>query len=203
MFLSFYHQHQTGGLEEKKEKNAKGSGATQSDGRSEADRRMDEFYKCKDEVAVLEKQTKDHVGMVHTICIKDIDAISKKLGVTFTKKQIEQMIWEIDEKLDGVICFDEFVLAYCRNVFDTSGNEPSSVFHLMEFLIFDETGKGYIIEDDCMEILFARYGSSKLERELESIFGDRLRARGGDGTLNFSGYLQSMERKLGKRAQLF
>jgi hypothetical protein len=63
--------------------------------------------------------------------------------------------------------------------------------------------QGYIIEDDCMEILFARYGSSKLERELESIFGARLRAHGGDGTLNLAGYFKSMEKKLGKRAQLF
>lgn len=28
----------------------------------------------------------------------------------------------------------------------------------MQFLIFDGSNKGYIIEDDCMEILYARYG---------------------------------------------
>jgi hypothetical protein len=33
---------------------------------------------------------------------------------------------------------------------------------LSQFLIFDENKKGYIIEDDCMEILFARYGRSVL-----------------------------------------
>lgn len=29
---------------------------------------------------------------------------------------------------------------------------------LLQFLIFDGSNKGYIIEDDCMEILYARYG---------------------------------------------
>ena len=28
----------------------------------------------------------------------------------------------------------------------------------IQFLTFDENNKGYIIEDDCMEILFARHG---------------------------------------------
>jgi hypothetical protein len=58
---------------------------------------------------------------------------------------------------------------------DTSGGcEPCTFFQVLEvwlisllspphsgewqFLIFDENRKGYIIEDDCMEILFARYG---------------------------------------------
>ena len=111
------------------------------DMRSEADKRLDEFYKVKDDISVLEKMYKEHLGAVHTICIKDIDAITKRRGVSLTKKQIEQMIWEIDERFDGVICYDEFTLAYCRNVFDSTGNEPSSLFHLMEFLIFDESEK--------------------------------------------------------------
>jgi hypothetical protein len=28
----------------------------------------------------------------------------------------------------------------------------------LQFLIFDGSNKGYVIEDDCMEILYARYG---------------------------------------------
>lgn len=44
------------------------------------------------------------------------------------------MIWEIDERLDNVICFDEFILTYCRNIADNTGSEPSSFFHLMEVM---------------------------------------------------------------------
>ena len=122
--------------------------ASSQDMRSEADKRLDEFYKVKDELSVLEKMHKEHLGAIHTICIKDVDAITKKRGVSLTKKQIEQMIWEIDDRFDGVICYDEFTLTYCRNVFDSTGYEPSSLFHLMEFLIFDESEKvikGFII----------------------------------------------------------
>lgn len=68
------------------------------------------------------------------------------------------MIWEVDENLDEFIDYDEFQLTYFRNTVDTSGNEPCLFFKLQEFMIFDGSHKGYIIEDDCMEILYARYG---------------------------------------------
>ena len=134
------------------------SSSSSHDMRSEADKRLDEFYKVKDEISVLEKTYKEHLGAVHTIGIKDIDAITKRRGVSLTKKQIEQMIWEIDERFDGIICYDEFTLAYCRNVFDSTGYEPSSLFHLMEFLIFDESEKVILIfsnkRSTCFRFLF-------------------------------------------------
>jgi hypothetical protein len=72
-------------------------------------------------------------------------------------------------------------------------------------MIFDATNKGYIIEDDCMEILYGRYGGYRitltwttergpnlsycahrgnLEKEMKLLFGKKLRAEGGDGTLS-------------------
>ena len=75
---------------------------------------------------------------------------------------------------------------------------------LRQFMIFDAANKGYIIEDDCMEILYGRYGGwekasinsiiaasiktylnrGNLEKELKLLFGQKLRAEGGDGTLS-------------------
>ena len=61
------------------------------------------------------------------------------------------MIWEVDEKNDEVVCFEEFCLTYSRNA--TAGNnasrdsskggrvesyEPSSLFLVMDFLMFDQ-----------------------------------------------------------------
>ena len=97
------------------------------------------------------------------------------------------MIWEVDERLDEVIDLEEFQLTYYRNINDSSGNEPNNFFRLMEvsylnllpqirernlwlmmfiieqFMIFDAANKGYIIEDDCMEILYGRYGGWALD----------------------------------------
>jgi hypothetical protein len=67
-------------------------------------------------------------------------------------------------------------------------------------MIFDETNKGYIIEDDCMVILYGRYGGMNLERELKLLFGKNLRAEGGDGTLSLDSYLKSVTERTGRRA---
>jgi hypothetical protein len=71
---------------------------------------------------------------------------------------------------------------------------------LLEFLIFDEAHKGYIMEDDCMEILFARYGAGRLEKELLLLFGKNLRSAGGKGILNMDEYLASVLARTGRRA---
>ena len=42
-----------------------------------------------------------------------------------TKKQIEEIIWEVDEDLDKCLNWDEFRLMYERNITDKTGLEPS------------------------------------------------------------------------------
>lgn len=109
----------------------------------------------------------------------------------------------MDENLDNLIDFDELQLTYFRNITDTSGSEPCFFFKILEFLIFDASHKGYIIEDDCMEILYARYGGGHLESEMKMLFGNRLRAEGGDGTLNLPAYLDAVLGRIGRRALVF
>lgn len=151
----------------------------------------------------LEEKLKQHSAVDHRIGFKDLDAVLKSLGSAFSKKQIEHMIWEVDENLDEFIDFDELQLTYYRNITDATGNEPCLFFKILEFLIFDASHKGYIIEDDCMEILYARYGGGYLEREMKLLFGSKLRAEGGDGTLNLESYLESVLNRIGRRALLF
>ena len=43
----------------------------------------------------------------------------------------QQMIWEVDETLDGLIDFDECQLTYHRNITDTTGSEPCYFFMLL------------------------------------------------------------------------
>ena len=47
------------------------------------------------------------------------------------KKEIEEMIWEVDEDLDGCLNWDEFKLMYGRNIQDTTGLEPSRMVELL------------------------------------------------------------------------
>lgn len=168
--------------------------------RSANEIQTDAMFKAKDELSSIEEKYKLFENQEHKIGFKDIDVLLKKLGMSMPKKNIEFMIWEVDEAGDGVIDWDEFQLTYYRNILDTSGSEPCTFFHVLEFFTFDEQHKGYIIEDDCMEILFARHGSGKLEIELQFLFGNQLRAAGGNGTLTLSEFLAATLGRTGRRA---
>jgi len=165
---------------------------------------FEEIQRRKDEYKILEDKYASHTSTDLKISFADIEALLKHLGIQNPQKRvIDQMMWEVDELADDVICWDEFQLAYRRSIDDTTGNEPSSFFRLLEFVSFDNSRKGYIIEDDCMEILFVRYGSSKLEKELKLLFGECLRSAGGNGTLNLEAYLASHLKRTGRQALLF
>jgi Ca2+-binding EF-hand superfamily protein len=55
----------------------------------------------------------------------DIAEKLRRLKKQATKKEIEEMLWEVDENLDGCIDWAEFRLMYNRNIMDKTGLEPS------------------------------------------------------------------------------
>lgn len=169
--------------------------------------KVEQYYTMKDEVTALEESLKRLTeSSEQRITFKDIDGLLKWLGTTMSKKQIEQMVWEVDEMNDGCICYDEFCLTYNRNVNcpQDSKDQPTSFFCLLDFVLFaGQSGanpKGYIMEDDCMDILFARHGGANLEKEMKLLFGEKLKASGGDGTLRFDEYLSTILQQTGRRA---
>ena len=73
------------------------------------------------------------------------------------------MIWEVDEDCDKCVSWDEFKLMFhrCRN--DRTGLEPRKLFNVVEFMMHDKDSSGTIDMDECMEILFRRFGKEQLE----------------------------------------
>jgi len=63
----------------------------------------------------------------------DIMEILKKLQHKMNRKQVEEMIWEVDENLDGCLDWNEFRLMFNRNLTDRTGLEPCG---MVSFLIF-------------------------------------------------------------------
>ena len=59
------------------------------------------------------------------ISCTDVLEMMKTLKQKVTKKEVEEMIWECDEDLDGCLTWDEFRLMFSRNITDKSGLEPS------------------------------------------------------------------------------
>ena len=60
----------------------------------------------------------------------DLNEALKALGRRCTKKEIEDMIWEVDENLDGCVDWEEFRLMFQRNITDTTGLEVSGWVYL-------------------------------------------------------------------------
>lgn len=85
------------------------------------------------------------------------------------KHEIDLMIWENDENLDQYIDYNEYEKMYKRCIIDEKEEEPKKLYYLIQFLMYDKEKKGYIIEEDTLEILYIRYGQ-KFEDAIIDIF---------------------------------
>lgn len=59
------------------------------------------------------------------VCANDVAEMFKFLNFKATKKEIDEMIWEVDEDLDSFVNWSEFRLMFNRNVIDQTGLEPN------------------------------------------------------------------------------
>ena len=85
------------------------------------------------------------------------------------KEEIKLMIWENDENLDGFIDYSEYEKLYKRCIIDEKEEEPKKLYYLIQFLMYDKEKKGYIIEEDTLEILYIRW-KQKFEYSIVDIF---------------------------------
>ena len=131
--------------------------------------------KLRQDLQEIEKKSD---GLVS--CVDLLEAL-KTLGRKAQKKDAEAMIWEVDEDLDGCVSWDEMRLMFQRNIRDTTGLEPSQLFNVVMFLIFDLDEDGMVSVDETMELLYARYGRHKMEDRLKMLFGDDMKEEGKGG----------------------
>lgn len=61
------------------------------------------------------------------ITCNDIVQKLKDLKQKVNRKDVEEMIWEVDENLDGCLDWNEFRLMFNRNIMDRTGLEPNSM----------------------------------------------------------------------------
>jgi len=110
---------------------------------------------------------------------KALRKIFKKLTGTFNKKDIELMIWEVDTNLNGYISFDEYERMYKNCIIDKKEREPKRLYTLVQFLMFDKEHKGYITEEDTLEILCIR-NNNGLDNAINDIFAIEIKDENGN-----------------------
>ena len=96
----------------------------------------------------------------------------KKLQYKCKRTDIEDMIWEVDEDCDGMINWEEFKAMFYRVRHDKTGWEPRRLFNVVEFMMHDKDQSGNIDMDECMEILFRRFGKEQLEARVNEFLNN-------------------------------
>ena len=151
-----------------------------------------------EQIAELEMQIAE-IDADPTKKVNSIDLMEalKALGKKSTKREVEDMIWEVDENLDGCVDWEEFHLMFQRNIKDKTGLEPFQLFNVVQFMMYDRSNSGAVSVDETMHMLYARYGKDRLAAEMKALFGDDLKAD-GDGCLTFTQYLKAVNVRLPK-----
>ena len=116
------------------------------------DSRVDALRK---EVADL-KDTK----VARKVTADDVQTMLRRLDHKVSRKEVEEMIWEVDEDLDGSLSWSEFRLVFTRNIRDRTGLEPNRIFNLTQFLMYDTDLDGRVSMDDTLPMLCIRYSTS-------------------------------------------
>ena len=100
---------------------------------------------------------------------KALRKIIRKLCNEFAKDELDNMIWEVDENLDGYISEDEFENMYKKCITDENEEESKKLFYLTQFLMYDKDQKHEITVEDTLEILCARH-QNNVDQALDAIF---------------------------------
>jgi len=119
------------------------------------------------------------------------DYLKKDLGYKCGRGTVEDMLWEVDEDCDGAIDWEEFKAMFHRVRHDKSGWEPRRLFNVVEFMMHDKDGSGSIDMDECMEVLFRRFGRDSLEKKVNEFMSHDMDR---DKEINFGEFV-SMDQK--------
>lgn len=120
------------------------------------------------------------------------------LGHKVTEKEAALTIWEVDDDNDGVVDWDEFRTMFYRVRDDTTGCEPRKLFNVVDFLMLDKNHSGAVDMDECITLLWQRYGKELVEENLKAMKKENLEFFNADAAneknVNFSFFSEIQRR---------
>ncbi|CAM9803409.1 unnamed protein product [Ectocarpus sp. 12 AP-2014] len=157
--------------------------------KAEENRLNEEIRALEHEIVRLENNPDKKIKAV------DIWEHMKFLGKKCTRKEVTDIVWEVDENLDGLVDWDEFKLMFFRNINDHTGLEPAKLYNMVQFMLYDVDNNVNVSHTTSNVILDDRYGRTKMEAKLKELFGEGMRETGTQGgEIGFLEYLEAVER---------
>ena len=116
------------------------------------------------------------------------------MGCRPTKSDVELIIWEVDDDLDGYVNRQEFETMYKRCITDFCDLEPRQLYNLVTFLMYDTDFKGRVTVEETLQILFVRHGRKNLDEEIKAIFGEEERRQDSseEQSITYSEYVNKV-----------
>ena len=151
-------------------------------------------YKNKDEE---DDEPKEKKQPKKKFSKKALRKVIRTLCHEFAKDELDNMIWEVDENLDGYVSEDEFENMYKKCITDEKEQESKKLFYLAQFLMYDKDDKHEITVEDTLEILCARH-QNNVDAALDDIFDIEKKDENGKvrkvkrETISFLEYAQRM-----------
>ena len=159
---------------------------------------------CLDRVFayLIDKDPKKPAEHKQKIGPGDLTKVLTWLGCKPLKSEVNLIIWEVDDDLDGYVDKTEFLTMYKRCIVSEKlarahglepRLEPRKLFNLVQFLMYDKTFKGKVTVEETLQILFVRYGRYKLDDEIKAIFGDEEKNKdGSDKEITYGEYVDKI-----------
>ena len=75
----------------------------------------------------------------------------------------------MDDDNDGAVDWDEFRTMFYRVRDDDTACEPRKLFNVIDFLMLDKNHSGSVDMDECITLLYSRYGKDQVETNLSEM----------------------------------
>ena len=108
------------------------------------------------------------------IDVEELQQELKFLGHSVKDAEAAKIIWEVDDDADEAVDWEEFRTFFYRVRDDATGDEPRNLFNVVEFIMHDKNYNGSIDLDECIAMLYQRFGKEIVDERVREFLGDGL-----------------------------